>query len=91
MASKSKFDDFFFGPKHKNNDIHNKNEYSNEHILELLNGQGNQQDRKSNKIGPSLLPPIPVVLNPAPKQITPIGTIPIYPRKFPTISHGPVF
>ncbi|RID83625.1 hypothetical protein D1953_15055 [Peribacillus asahii] len=81
MASKSKFDAFLFGRNYERNDIHNKSAYSNEHVLELVNGQSNQQYRKGKKVGPSHRPPVPVVLDPTPAQITPIGTIPIYYRK----------
>lgn len=72
MASKSKYE---------RNYIRNKSEYSNEHVLELVNGQSNQQYRKGKKVGPYRRPPVPVVLDPTPPQITPIGTIPIYPKK----------
>lgn len=44
--------------------------------------KSNRIDGRSNGVVPTHLPPVPVVLDPIPKQITPIGTIPIYSIKY---------
>ncbi|MEH7452312.1 hypothetical protein [Gottfriedia acidiceleris] len=69
----NKFDDFLFGRNDERN-IH-KNELNSEHISVKSSRHKNHKRVISN------LPPVPVVLNPIPYQITPIGTIPIYFKK----------
>ncbi|CAH0208288.1 hypothetical protein SRABI96_02104 [Peribacillus sp. Bi96] len=81
MASKRKFDDFLFGRNDEIDGIQYKSHYFNEHVPKLDNGQRNKQSLRGKKVGPSHLPPVPVVLDPSPIQITPIGTIPIYYRR----------
>ncbi|PGS53958.1 hypothetical protein [Bacillus sp. AFS041924] len=75
MASNRNFDDFLFGRKNESN-IH-KNESTIEHVK--VSVKGSRQKNRKGVI--SNLPPVPVVLNPIPYQITPIGTKPIYFNK----------
>lgn len=86
VNSQRKIDDFLFGRKYESNDIHNKSQYFNENAPGLVYGQSNRQYQRGNVILPTQLPPVPVVLDPIPKQITPIGTIPIYSRRSSTTS-----
>lgn len=75
MVSNNKFDDFLFGRNYDRN-IYN-NESNREH--EKVSVQSSRHKHRKSVI--SNLPPVPVVLNPIPYQITPIGTIPIYSKK----------
>ncbi|PEJ59065.1 MULTISPECIES: hypothetical protein [unclassified Bacillus (in: firmicutes)] len=75
MVSNRNFDDFLFG-RNSDRDI-----YKNESTIDRakVSVRGSRQKNRKNVI--SSLPPVPVVLNPIPYQITPIGTIPIYFKK----------
>ncbi|MFD4706494.1 hypothetical protein ACFWM3_16725 [Gottfriedia sp. NPDC058432] len=75
MVLNNKFDDFLFGPNYERN-IH-KNESNSEDVKVSVKGSRH----KNRKSVITNLPPVPVVLNPIPYQITPIGTIPIYFKK----------
>lgn len=75
MVSNRNFDDFLFGRNYERDN--HKNESTIEHGKVRVRGS-RQKNRKSVI---SNLPPVPVVLNPIPYQITPIGTIPIYFKK----------
>lgn len=75
MVTNNKFDDFLFG-RNNERSIH-KNESNSEHVKVSVKGSRH----KNRKSVYSNLPPVPVVLNPIPYQITPIGTIPIYFKK----------
>ena len=87
MDSKRNFDTFFFGRMYKSDDPHKKYEQpSNEYVKAVMKGE-QQEYRNVIKVGPSRRPPVPVVLNPTPIQVTPIGTIPIYFTKSSKTSH----
>ena len=69
----NKFDDFLFGRNDERNS--HESESNRQHVIVKDSRHKNQKRVISN------LPPVPVVLNSIPYQITPIGTIPIYFKK----------
>jgi hypothetical protein len=80
MSSKNQYDDFLFSHRHTRRDAQKHSQDLPEDIKEMLKKKGNYQ--RSKKVSPLRRPPVPVVLDPIPPQITPVGTIPIYYRRF---------